>query len=123
MERAWVWLKKHHKMNKIASIVISSLFAYWTLSYKHLAFRYYDYIYNNGMEETWLRHANEYNFIVWFTFIYYSFHALAELMELYSTVLSKDRGSLGLLFELNSLLGVVLAFYTTLFVLSGRSEV
>ncbi len=44
-------------------------------------------------------------------------------MELYSTVLSKDRGSLGLLFELNSLLGVVLAMYTAMFVLSGRSEV
>ena len=44
-------------------------------------------------------------------------------MELYSTVLSKDRGSLGLLFELNSILGVVLAFYTTLFVFSGRSKV
>ena len=70
-----------------------------------------------------MRHANEYNFIVWFTFIYYAFHALAELMELYSTILSKDRGSLGLLFELNSILGVVLAFYTTLFVLSGRSKV
>jgi hypothetical protein len=123
MERAWVWLKKHHKINKIASILISSSFAYWTLSYKHLAFRYYDYNYNNGIEGMWLRHANEYNFIVWFTFIYYAFHALAELMELYSTVLSKDRGSLGLLFELNSVLGVVLALYTTIFVLSGRSVV
>jgi len=51
MERAWVWLKQHHKVNKITSIVISSTLAYWTLSYKHLAFRYYDYNYNSGIED------------------------------------------------------------------------
>lgn len=123
MERAWVWLKKHHRLNKIASITVSSSLAYWTLSYKHLAFRYYDYNYYSGVDSVWLRHSNEYNFIVWFTFIYYAFHALSEVMELYSTVLSADRGSLGLLFELNSLLGVVLAFYTAIFVLSDKYKV
>jgi hypothetical protein len=44
-------------------------------------------------------------------------------MELYSAVLTQDRGSLGLLFELNSVLGVVLGIYTTIFVLSGRYKI
>jgi len=118
-----VWLKKHHKVNKLVSIAISSLLAHWTLSYKHLAFRYYDNSLSTGVEKIWLRHSNEYNFIVWFTFLYYAFHSLAELMELYSTVLTQDRGSLGLLFELNSVLGVVLGIYTTIFVLSGRYKI
>jgi len=52
MERAWVWLKKNHRANKFASIFLSSCLAYWTLSYKHLAFRYYDYNYINNVEST-----------------------------------------------------------------------
>jgi len=131
MEQVWVWIKKHHRLNKFCSILISSLLAYWTLSYKHLAYRYYDYSYKMNVEMgqlhmhcmEQLRHANEYNFIVWLTFIYYAFHALSELMELYSSVLSADRGSLGLLFELNSLLGIALAVYTVLFMLSGRYKI
>jgi len=51
MEGAWVWLKKHHRINKLTSITISSALAYWTLSYKQMAFRYYNYSFTNDVDK------------------------------------------------------------------------
>ena len=48
----------------------------------------------------------DYNYIFWLLFIYYSFQALDELVELYACMLKREKGSIGLLFELNYFLGV-----------------
>jgi hypothetical protein len=37
-ERIWIKAKSHHKLNKLASIALSLLMAWWTLGYKHLAY-------------------------------------------------------------------------------------
>ena len=97
-ERIWIKIKAHHKYNKVASICLSLVMAWWTLGYKHLAYQYYRETVHAG---EYPRHANIYNILLWLTFIYFAFQALAEMLELYSSILGKDRGALGLLFEMN----------------------
>ena len=64
----------------------------------------------------------EYNFGLWFTFIYYSFQALDEMVELYATIFSRQKGALGLIFELNYFIGLGLSIWFPVFWLSGRAE-
>ena len=44
--------------------------------------------------------------IYWFLFIFYSFAALDELIEVYSVFAKREKGALGLLFEMNYFLGL-----------------
>ena len=44
-------------------------------------------------------------------------------MELYSSVLGKDRGALGLLFELNQLMGILISFWITWWVVTDRYKI
>ncbi len=68
-ERIWINIKSHHKLNKLFSITLSLGLAYWTLSYKHLAYQYYRAMVHAGV---YPRHANIYNFIMWLSFVYYT---------------------------------------------------
>ena len=68
------------------------------LSYKHDAYNYYRETLKAG---EYPRQANIYNIMIWLSFVYFAFQALAEFMEIYSSVLGRDRGALGLLFEIN----------------------
>lgn len=119
-ERVWIRIKSHHKLNKIFSIVISLCMAYWTLGYKHLAYGYYRATLHAG---EYPRQANLYNITLWLTFIYFAFQALAELLELYSSVLGKDRGALGLLFEMNQLMGITVSCWVMFWVVTGRYKI
>ena len=56
-----------------------------------------------------------YNFIYWLLFIYYSFSALDELIELYAVYFEREKGALGLLLEMNHVLGVGVMIYLTVF--------
>ena len=55
--------------------------------------------------------VNAYNFLFWLLFIYYSFAALDELLELYRSYFKVPKSSLGLLFELNYFLGAGIMMY------------
>ncbi len=81
-------------------MLIAGLLAGFTLSYKQLVYEY--------QQET-----KDYNYtlIYWFLFIYYSFQALDELIELYSVLAGREKGALGLLFEMNYFLGVATVIY------------
>ena len=56
-------------------------------------------------------------------FIYYSFASLDELIELYAVYFKREKGALGLLFEMNYFLGVAVAIYITVFIYSSDSVV
>ena len=49
-------------------------------------------------------------------FIYYGFAGLDELIELYAVFFKRERGALGLLFEMNYFLGFGVAIYILWFV-------
>ena len=119
-ERIWIKFKSYHKFNKIFSVLLSLVLAYWTLSYKHLAYEYYKHSVRKG---EYPRHANVYNFVLWLSFVYYACSALAESMELYSSVLGRDRGALGLLFEMNQLMGIIIAFWIAYWAHTGGYKV
>ena len=75
-EEVWIKVKSYHKSNKIISIIISLIMAYWTISYKKVAYAYYRvWIHAGNSEEkdAGVRQANLYNFILWLTFIYFAF--------------------------------------------------
>lgn len=47
----------------------------------------------------------DYTIIYWMLFIFYAFQALDEMIELYSALDKREKGALGLLFEMNCFLG------------------
>ena len=67
--------------------------------------------------------TNQYNFIYWLLFIYYSFTALDQLIELYAVYFEREKGALGLLLEMNNFLGLSLIAYLTVFVNQSSADV
>ena len=67
--------------------------------------------------------VNSYNFIYWLLFIYYSFHALDELIELYAVYFEREKGALGLLLEMNNFLGIGVIIYLMIFNYKESAEV
>ena len=61
--------------------------------------------------------------LYWLLFIYYSFTALDELIELYACMFQREKGSIGLLFELNQLLGVGCISYLGYFYYTEQHDV
>merc|ERR1712178_337594 len=59
--------------------------------------------------------VNTYNFCYWLLFIYYSFSALDELIELYAVYMEREKGALGLLLEMNNFLGIGVMMYLVIF--------
>ena len=74
--------------------MISASLAILTLSYKQQVYKYQLY---SG--------AYDYTIIYWMLFIFYAFQALDEMVELYSALDNREKGALGLLFEMNYFLG------------------
>ena len=64
--------------------------------------------------------------IYWFIFIFYSFSGLDELIELYSVFAGREKGALGLLFEMNYFLGLftlgVVIYATNTYVLEDFTK-
>ena len=89
---------------------------YTMLNYKHEAYGYYRFMVHEG---EYPRQANVYNIMIWLSFVYFAFQALAEFMEFYSSTLGKDRGALGLLFEINQLIGIVVSVYALVWWYTG----
>merc|ERR1711915_865513 len=63
--------------------------------------------------------AQTYNIIYWTLFIFYAFHAVDELIELYAVYFKREKGALGLLLELNYFLGAGIMVWILIF-LAGQ---
>lgn len=97
LEIAWTKARRHNGAyitNKVVSFMISSTLSVFTLSYKPTVYKY--------QEAT---DSFDYTIIYWMLFIFYAFQALDELIELYSALAKREKGALGLLFEMNYFIG------------------
>ena len=111
VDRLWVKARRNNicfLLNKFLSVVLAASLALYTASLKADVLQYRkDY-----PEAT---NHNQYKFIYWLLFIYYSFSALDELIELYAVYFEREKGALGLLLEMNNFLGVGVIIYLTVF--------
>lgn len=119
LDKAWVKARRNNAIfltNKIVSVLLAGGLACFTASLKPEI---------NAYEKAFpeATNVNSYNFIYWLLFIYYSFHALDELIELYAVFFNREKGALGLLLEMNNFLGVGVIIYLMLFNYSDASTV
>lgn len=92
-EGVWANLRFNNRCyvpNKVFSVMLSATLAGITLRYKPLV---YDYTITTG--------TYDYTIIYWVLFLFYSFQALDECIEMYSSLAEREKGALGLLFEMN----------------------
>ena len=111
LDRAWVKARRNNAIfltNKIVSVLLAGGLACFTASLKP-DINEYSKAYPDALN------VNSYNFIYWLLFIYYSFHALDELIELYAVFFNREKGALGLLLEMNNFLGVGVIIYLMIF--------
>ena len=107
MDKFWIFLRQNdaaYIANKLISFTIAGGFAYATASHKPMLQKY-------TIEQPLMDNVNAYNFLYWLLFIYYSFAALDELLELYRSYFKVPKSSIGLLFELNYFLGAGIMMY------------
>ena len=119
LDRAWVKARRNNAIfltNKIVSVLLAGGFACFTASLKPDINKYAK-AYPEALN------VNSYNFIYWLLFIYYSFHALDELIELYAVFFNREKGALGLLLEMNNFLGVGVIIYLMIFNYKDSSTV
>ena|SRR6056300_1031764 len=112
-DKAWVAMRRNNTIyitNKFLSCALAGAIAIVTCTYKpelqHFAREFPE------MTQT----SSSYDFAYWLLFIYYSFACLDELIELYAVWFNREKGALGLLFEMNYFLGSAVAVYLTWFV-------
>ena len=113
LDKAWVSMRRNNKIyltNKFLSTALAGAMAVVTTSYKP-TLQAYSVTYAEDVET-----IQSYDFSYWLVFIYYSFACLDELIELYAVWFNREKGALGLLFEMNYFLGAGVAIYLTWFV-------
>ena len=113
----WVKARRNNALfltNKIVSVVLAGSLAAYTGSLKPEILRYAE-------AQPDAENLNSYNFIYWLLFIYYSFCALDELIELYAVYFEREKGALGLLLEMNNFLGIGVIIYLTYFNYKGKA--
>ena len=106
-DSAWLFVRRNdcaYICNKLFSFMIATGLAVATASYKPLLQQM-----TNAYPDA--DNIKAYNFLYWLIFIYYSFAALDELLELYREFFKVPKSSIGLLFELNTFLGVGIMMY------------
>ena len=111
LPKLWLTLKNNdclYLTNKVFSVLISFSLAVLTLSYKPTLAKYVE-----AYPEQ--ENVSSYNFTYWLLFIYYGFAGLDELIELYAVYFQREKGALGLLFEMNYFLGFGTACYVVWF--------
>jgi len=109
IQDVWVASRQEDRFyvaNKVTSFMISASLAGVTLSYKELCHEYQE-----AYDEDYT-----YTIIYWFLFIFYSFQALDELIEMFSVLTKREKGALGLLFEMNYIMGLILSVFLVVFV-------
>ena len=102
--------------NKIVSVLLCFGFAIYTLSFKRTFYQYRN-VYPDA------ENVSYYAFIYWLLFIYFSFHGIDELLELYAVYFKREKGALGLLFEMNYFLGFGIMIYIMWFVKQPMSAI
>eukprot|EP00347_Sterkiella_histriomuscorum_P016472 403353048 len=99
LERTWVDLKQNPKiyaLNKILSIGVAVFLAFVTI-----------WIRSSVGGSTRPCATEDYKFLFWMMFVFYSFQALCEIYEAFLAYNnSEERGVIGLLFELNYVAGI-----------------
>ena len=111
LDKLWVKARRNNGWfltNKIASVLLAAGLAIKTASIKKDIMAY-----GNAYPDA--ENLNSYNFIYWLLFIYYSFCALDELIELYAVYFEREKGALGLLLEMNNFMGIGVIIYLTIF--------
>ena len=119
LDRAWVNARRNERCflsNKILAVIIATTLAVVTASLKPELLQY-------KKEYPDAVNTNQYNFIYWLLFIYYSFTALDQLIELYAVYFEREKGALGLLLEMNNFLGLALVTYLSIFIYSDTAKV
>jgi hypothetical protein len=112
IEDVWVASRQQDRFyiaNKVTSFMISASLAGVTLSYKELCQNYQE-VYDEDYT---------YTIIYWFLFIFYSFQGLDELIEMFSVLTKREKGALGLLFEMNYIMGLILSVFLVVFVFTA----
>ena len=102
--------------NKFCSVVLAAAMAGYTASMVPMLKDY-------AKENEDASNINTYNFVYWLLFIYYSFTALDELIELYAVYFEREKGALGLLLEMNNFLGIGVVIYLTVFNYTDSAQV
>ena len=111
LDRCWVKARRNNVcflFNKFMSVVLACALAVYTGSLKPDLLQY-------RKDYPDAENLNTYNFVYWLLFIYYSFCALDELIELYAVYFEREKGALGLLLEMNNFLGIGVIIYLTIF--------
>ena len=106
-EGVWIQARRStyfYVLNKMLSITVALFFAFVTLSVKKTTLIYQ----RQQDEDIDLNDSTAFHIrtIYWFMFIYYSLHAMDEMIELFSVINQLEKGALGLFFELNYLIGL-----------------
>ena len=107
LDKCWVFIRRNdcaYVTNKLLSFLLAAGLAVCTAMHKPLLQQY-------SHEYARMDNVGAYNYIYWLLFIYYSFQALDELIELYACMFKREKGSIGLLFELNYFLGIGIMGY------------
>ena len=119
LDRLWLFLRQNDRMyllNKIASVLICFGFAAYTLMFKGTF-----YAYRNTYPDA--TNIGNYALVYWLLFIYFSFHGIDELLELYAVYFKREKGALGLLFEMNYFLGLGVCIYILWFVRQDNFQI
>jgi hypothetical protein len=114
-EGVWIQARRNnyfYLLNKLLSISVALFFAAVTLSVKKTTLIYQKQINEESTNDDSAFHIRT---IYWFMFIYYSLHAMDEMIELFSVINQLEKGALGLFFELNYLIGLFNAGHCSFF--------
>ena len=93
---------------KVISCLLAGMFATLTLMKKPM-------LQNYAADYPSAENKFSYDVLYWLLFIYYSFQMIDELIELYAVYFKREKGALGLLFEMNYFMGVGVAIYLVIF--------
>lgn len=121
-EGVWIQARRNtyfYLLNKLCSIGVALFFAAFTLSVKKTTLIYQKQIDQEADGDSTAFHTRT---IFWFMFIYYSLHAMDEMIELFSVVNQLEKGALGLFFELNYLIGLFNAGHTIFFTFKHKLQ-
>ena len=107
LNKLWLLVRRNDCMyliNKMLSFLLAAGLAVATAAHKPLLQQY-------QQELPEMNNINEYSFLYWLLFLYFSFQALDELIEVYAVLAGRNKGPLGLLFELNYFMGIGILCY------------
>ena len=115
--KAWVYARRNdtfYLINKFLSLALATSLAIYTQSIKLDVVKY---VKDHPNDEA----GTSYNIIYWTLFIFYAFHAVDELIELYAVYFKREKGALGLLLELNYFLGAFIMVWILIFIRSDNA--